>query len=59
MVLSGEGQLDYTLDGKPVRAKVTGVPNAYTLTDSGQAADGTLDICASPRCFTGTSFTFG
>lgn len=58
MAPSGEGQLDYTLNGKPITAKVTGVPNASTLTDSGQAADGTLEITI-PRGVQAHSFTFG
>ncbi|WP_337589547.1 cytochrome c biogenesis protein DipZ [Arthrobacter sp. ERGS1:01] len=58
MVLSGKGEVNYTVNGVAKKINVTGVPNAYTLLTSANPVSGNLDVTLPPGV-DAYSFTFG
>ena len=58
MVLSGQGKVNYTVNGVAKQINVTGVPNAYPLLTTANATTGTLDVTLPPG-IDAYSFTFG
>lgn len=58
MVLSGEGTVTYTIDGKSTTFDVTGTPNSYPILKTDSIGSGQVSVTVSPGV-EAYSFTFG
>ena len=58
LVISGEGDLTWTVNGQTRTAHVSGVPNGMELVSTDEAGSGVLELEASPGLQL-YSFTFG
>ena len=58
MVLSGEGMITVTINGKSTQVPVSGTPNSYEILKNATDSSGTIDVSVTPGV-AAYSFTFG